>query len=877
MDTQQYFQSIYPVDNTTNWIGKVQEYLAINKIYEFNHCHKESLKQGMEHQPTFIETYLTSLGEFKGFGPTKQRAKNEAYRKIFIALHVWQKQLADLKKQESPKPPNTITIQSVQLVEPKKTETDKKTQQPIGTALYPFKRMENDKSQWAFIRKEYYNENQELYHYSKNADCYRNYKIGEEFSRVPDLSGFENQEYTNYRLNQARKIQKKNSSNLYIPLTTLPLPEPQEVKPDELLISEEYLKRLLTRISTEVSSMLSGDDYDKDFLKKYVVGVDSPQTVIDMIKSVSNYSFNRNLNQKDKEGGFNPYGNGQYSMEQFTMTKPGYNLADQTWTCFSTCLMPDPVHIIGTGATQTTAFEAWMSKCSEYMDNWAPVESNTLLTEIRKLPKPSTDSFILPLWESDEPIKYFRSLVEKQLKYTDKRTYNQKDNEGTHNPYGNGQPTFEDTSRDHGSDFIPGTFNPYGNGQTTLLTRDQYLTQNKKSFMNLTKAEKEEKWRKYKVKHSINKNAQPKTRVNKTQTMAVKGNLPKTTQVVPITRAKARRYVQHLSPCAKAYLVALKCPFFWLDQEIPKCVDINFPKDLPCIPGPDQFNTRKWSAFLRGTLTINTNAHGWICIAPDRVANNNSVLDNRSCPILTSTTSTLVAANTFPTMDDGAGAFPTAGLANNHNGDYTLAQLIINARGQGVKSRVVGVGVRVQYTGPKLTESGLAHFIVEPDHASLSNYTTTDIGKFEGYFTKNIHELDKKWIELTYSPVQPEDAIFHPDCNANATFGPTSDHYMGIMFTGLPPGDYIRYEVIFLFESIGNLIRGKTLSPVDPVGIATVLNGISTDTQAQNSTGSVPLSSVINQGKEMMSGMKDLIEQPLAMGKELLNIGKMFI
>jgi hypothetical protein len=852
-----------PPNDNINWVGKVQEFIVSQHLFKYEIGYVGSKKSGLDHQPMFEETYVTRCEVLTGYGPNKQKAKNDCYRKIYISLLI---NIAELQEEynsitkEVSKPQNDLQVFKPQ---------DKK-HEPIGVALYPYKTKIDDKSVWEFVRKEYFNETQELLHYSKNADCYRNYQLGDEFSRVPDLSGFENSEYTNFRLNRTRKLQKRKTreeeSNLP-PVKIIPV--------ETTTVVDERLLRFLTRLSTEVSSMIEGDDCDMDFLKKFLLGVDAPQKSLEAIKlmSVQN-TGDRHLNQKDLEGGFNPYGNGQYSLEQYTMTKPGYNLSDQTWSCFSTCLMPDPVHIIGTGATQTDAFTAWMAQCSDHMMNWAPVESVTILTELRKLPKPPSDSFLLPLWESHEPIRYFKDLVIQQLKYTDKRHKNQKDSEGTHNPYGNAQPSWVDTSRDHGSDFIPGTYNPYGNGQPPLLNKGQYLSQNKQSFSKLSQAQKEEKWKKYRDRHSIDKNARPKVRLQKTTNQKVVGNIPSTTRITP---RQAKRYVQQISPCAKGYLVALKCPFFWLDQEIPKCVDINFPKDLPCIPGPDQYNTRKWSAFARGTLTINSNGHGWILIAPDRVANNNSTADNRSCPILTSTTATLVTAGQFPTVDDGAGGFGTAGAATNHNGDYVLAQLITNARGQGVKSRLVGCAVRVQYTGPKLTEAGLAHFIVEPDHASLSAYSTTDIGKFEGYFSRNIHRTDTSWNELTYSPVQPEDLQFHPDGNANATFGPTTDHFMGIMFTGLPTGDYIRYEVIFLFESIGNLIRGKTLNPVDPVGVAVALNGISSDTQAQNDKGGTPLSTTINQGKDMMSGLKDIVEAPMKIVENLLPLGKMFL
>jgi len=183
-------------------------------------------------------------------------------------------------------------------------------------------------------------------------------------------------------------------------------------------------------------------------------------------------------------------------------------------------------------------------------------------------------------------------------------------------------------------------------------------------------------------------------------------------------------------------------------------------------------------------------------------------------------------------MDNGAA---WTGGAFNLNTDYNSAQLIVNALGQGLEFRVVGAGLRVRYIGPLLQEAGIAHCFIDPDHYSIQSQTVSQIGMMETYFNMPITQTD--WITLTYSPVCTQEFMYQPDPinNPGFNFGRATDqHFMGIAFSGLPPGNNLSVEVVIHYEAVGRVVRGKTATPSDVVGTGIVLGATSSGTQLEN-------------------------------------------
>lgn len=880
-------------DNNTNYVSKVLESITALRI----NCPIElvsSKKKGVEHAPVFEELYSCPMGQFMGIGGNKREAKNNAYYKIYNQLTFFalkpqlnEKQELNLPKFSTVEVPPSVpgrSMESVIKASPglritygsdllksdgatsaekrsyEKMDIDsptvtkaKNNESPLGVAIFFNLKSTSvdflDKNN--YIKRPYDNESLELLLFSKGADCYRKYTDGDEFQRLPDLPGIEETHYVNFRNakvleNQKEKIKKSNDFLNKTPFKELMSMTIPTRPPPPSILHEKIVLDFINKIRIEVNSLIEGDDTDKDFLKKYLFSPDS-QT------NVTNYLRERTA--KDMEGSFNPYGNGQFSMQQYTIMKPGFSFSDTTWTCFSTCLLPDPTHVSGTGATQTESFDDWRTMLDSYISNWAPPQENCLINELTtKYPKPDPASPIYNLWDEDKAILTLRTLVKQQF-----RISNQKESEGSFNPYGNGQFALL---------FILFVCF-YFFFEKVVLTKQQYLAQN--NIKSLSKAEQKEKWKNYIQKHNISRPAKKeKTRPQQPQVSTRAVAKPPKNQIIGNAPSKivGMRGPKHgtLGDCALAYLIALKCPFYYMDWERSECMDTKLPKDktLPCIPGPDGFNTRKWVSWARGVAGVqNTTNHFSLMFAPFRMANNYNPDSNRAPPILYTVQAPAVpqTANQFPVVDTGAVGWLNVGGAASFNTEYTIANNLINAAGQGMKHRVVGAGVRVKYTGPLLNEAGMFHFITEPDHVSLSNYTLDEIGKFEGYFNRTVHKDNSgKWHTMTFTPVQPEDSTFHPDPLSNGQFTVFDNHFMAVMGTGLPAGTHIAFECIVLVETIGNLVRGKTISPVDTVGQSIVKNGISSDQQANNDAGAT-ISSAIKTGENLVSGVVNIAEQ----------------
>jgi hypothetical protein len=836
-------------DSNRNYVSLVLDHMA-RIPYSFPITHVDSTKVGPDHSPTFSETYRCHLGVFVGEGPNKARAKNHAY--YLISLLIQAGKIPTDVKPVTPYVTMDVTMNDV-------PKTIAKSAKSLGVALYPLK----NNTEWTFIKKIYTDENQELYHYSKNADCYRNYTDGQEYLRAPDLSGYENSEYKEYREARIRSLVAQKINLPPVNLTPF--------APKTIELTEDVLITFLSSINREVGSLLQGDDVDKEFLKKFVLGDSAVQTALAFMKRAS-FLQKQVKNPKDGEGTFNFYGNEMLAMQQFTLTKPGYSFSETTWTCFSTCLLPDPTHVSGTGPTQSDSFNAWHATLDGYLSDWEPPQENTLLMELLKLPKPDPSSPIYNLWNDEKSVPLLKMLVKHQF-----RVLNVKDGEGTENPYGNGQGLFLLIWL-----FV---FFYYYSETSQPMAKKQYYAQ--ANISKLPAAEKLQKWEKYKAKHNIvsTKNKAPK---GTPQNVANVINRPSNKSIVshnqnqvkgniaPIPRPMVRPRAKHgtLSECARIYLASLKCPFYFMDNQKDKCMDISIPEGmLPCYPGPDGFNTRKWFAWARGVAGTQTATnHFSILFAPFRVANNYNLDSNRAPPLLYTlqTPGTPQTADTFPTVDTGAVGWLGVGGSANLNTDYSIAQNLLTASGQGMKHRIVGAGLRVKFIGPLLNESGLFHFITEPDHVTLSGLNLDSIGKFEGYFNRLVHKDNQdEWHTITFTPVQPEDTTFHPDPLSNAQFTVFDNHFMGIMGTGMPAGTNVSFEAIVLFESIGNLVRGKSITPVDTVGLSIVKNAINTDTQSDNDKGST-ISSAIKEGESLVSGIMDL-------GKEILPFAKMML
>jgi len=517
------------------------------------------------------------------------------------------------------------------------------------------------------------------------------------------------------------------------------------------------------------------------------------------------------LHMKFKEGSFNPYGNGQ-TTNQYTLTKPSFKHIGEQWTCTSTCLLPSPINILGSGETQQLAFADWLDQITDRVDLWCPVDTRPVKAMFNHL-------MSLEIPEDHELYQFVNSSLPEEQRFK----------------------SFWDT-------FFPGGYNPYGNGQPTM-SYEQYASQ--PSMKGKPKQEVERRYNAM-VARTTRKNK------NKNQSLKVvvpkkkKPNLPmvSTMKGAPDSGLRLGSKGQFsLSPCAENYGLCVICPFYLKTQECEyKTRGLKHKKEKPCIPTYPPIKSLKNFFYAEGEFGSAAQVPQ-IIFAPWRLANNNDPDTDVSCPILFTTSAAPSYGNTFITCDTGA-ASTVSGVSLNT--PYSTASLISGAGAEGLKYRVVSAGLGVQHYGSLINRSGIYVGYVQEDHLTVSEMTQTEASQYNGYTTKTVEEVADEggWFEIVYTSVNPTDYDYlaDPVANANWNTDPYHNHFMGIMVPGgTSGGNFFRWRAIVHFEIIGRTAMGKTDTKSDPVGLAVVSNAMTPDLQAKVNT-KEPVKSILNSG-----------------------------
>jgi len=397
---------------------------------------------------------------------------------------------------------------------------------------------------------------------------------------------------------------------------------------------------------------------------------------------------------------------------------------------------------------------------------------------------------------------------------------------------------------------MEGSFNPYGNGQP--MSKQQWIKINAKNLKGASPNEVNVKYKKYVAK------------MNRTTTRVAKAMASNPEPIVQQKRKPQKmretgldkRADVRLSGCARNYAACLRCPFWWRDQSCDaKLKSLKVTDENPCIPSFPAIKTRKFFAVSTGFFGSTDGNPPFIMFAPHRLANTGNV-DNVSPPILTSTTT---GSNTFPVVDTAAAVIPGC-VTSWLNTEYTQAALVNGINTRGVRFRVVGGGIRVKYTGNIQNASGMYLCVEHPNHLSLSQLTTVDASKFDSYFTMSVsnsitNNRSGGWVYLTYTPVDIDDFEFLADPIANNLWPNDAirNHFIGILVPGAPNGSQLfEWEAIIHYEVIGINVTGKTLTPADPIGLATVVNSVSPEQQKSLNT-EEPVKAAVKEGASSLT------------------------
>lgn len=521
-----------------------------------------------------------------------------------------------------------------------------------------------------------------------------------------------------------------------------------------------------------------------------------------------------------RPGTFNVYGNEMLATPFVQFFQPFFRTNPSGgFECYSTIMFNDrsPVACIGSGSNMPDAFNDWYSNATTYITAWEPETRWTkFYSLLRTLPKPPDGHPLSYMWKDDYTLHQFDLL---------KLCGDIEENPGP-------------------------------------LGKQEYLKQYKLQFdrQKLTPAQRNQRFKNYLengARFNIgNGPRQPRGQMTTTrrpqnnQIVATKKQRNKinNSQIgakkMPTVRPyqdgrNIARSIMDVSECSREYFAALTCPFYWVDDACNgnvRGLGLNTSdKKMPCIPLPPNLKSRKAYFFIRGTFGVSsptgaTPNSANIMFAPRRLANNNNA-DQFSPPIIIQGTGFTTGLDGLisTTLDTPAALGPGMSTAN-FNSEYTAAELVLfNTRG--IRYRVVGAGLRIQYTGSEVNLAGTVHSFVQPNHDTVAGLSVTASGQYETYFKTAV---SKDWVVLTHTPVVEDDFNYLPDYPSNPTAYAGSvfaldsqQHYMAMTITDCPAGTF-NYEAIVLMEMTGQLVRGLTPTVVDSSGVSAVLNGATT-------------------------------------------------
>lgn len=227
------------------------------------------------------------------------------------------------------------------------------------------------------------------------------------------------------------------------------------------------------------------------------------------------------------------------------------------------------------------------------------------------------------------------------------------------------------------------------------------------------------------------------------------------------------------------------------------------------IPNGDTIYSKKVRVWCRGTVATAANANCTLLCQPFAAMTNN-------CNVLVATS--------------GGTAFP-GNLASGSvtNAPYAAADFDSTK----VQGRLVSASLRVRYVGTQLNAGGVHYGLQEPTHGGIHNKDETFILSSTCGEQRAI-TAGEPWFEVTYRPVDHHDTswidtVTRTDAHtydlksdgAIAAYG--AYPFMGIFTKAAAASQNIQWEFWAVVEYAGPNVVGKTLTPPDLQGWASVI------------------------------------------------------
>jgi hypothetical protein len=151
----------------------------------------------------------------------------------------------------------------------------------------------------------------------------------------------------------------------------------------------------------------------------------------------------------------------------------------------------------------------------------------------------------------------------------------------------------------------------------------------------------------------------------------------------------------------------------------------------------------------------------------------------------------------------------------------------------GVQGRLVAAVLRVRYAGTALNAGGIEYGLQEPVHGSLTSSAASGLMVQTSCLHRTI-KAGEDWFEVHYRPVDHADTSWVDKVNRSSAsaYTLTSDGglvadgafpFMCLIVQGAAASQTIEYEFFCDVEFAGGIVTGKTLTPPDVQGWATVI------------------------------------------------------
>lgn len=285
-----------------------------------------------------------------------------------------------------------------------------------------------------------------------------------------------------------------------------------------------------------------------------------------------------------------------------------------------------------------------------------------------------------------------------------------------------------------------------------------------------------------------------------------------------------------VSPCLRKWYDCLTDPFSTAAQGA-------------CIPYGDNISSARSYGFLRLQVTVGVDGVGFIAFSPATMNDNTACFYTTAA--FTGGIAQILTANN--TLKVGVVA---QSMTNNR---YSVQQITTpNYNNPQAAVRLVGGGIRMQYTGKEINRSGLIYAYTHPIHNSAIDSSTgnvvsiNSIASLSAFSETYIKPCTRDVYEFPLTPVLTSELDYPPESNNTGQLYPwatnnaiNSFNYTGpggvnvgcpstlIMFTGTA-GETFQVEYAIHQEAIGQSTMGQRLpADADPVGVERMMAAIS--------------------------------------------------